>query len=175
MLTSRILQLELGRVAGDLGLDDALDGPVGCAHDAPVPARVVEHHGRHRRRGPARARAPARARRSSPRLINGWSPLSTIAVAPGSMYCAAAWTASAVPRGSLLDRHLGRAVERLLEPPLRPVDDHHHAGAGLVRGGDGPLDHRPPAQRVQQLRRGGAHPGALPRGKDDDDGRLTTR
>ena len=87
------------------------------------------------------------------------------------MCAAAALTASAVPARLLLDGDHHVAVQRRLEPALGRVDDHDLAGAGLPRGRDRPGDHRPPAQRVQQLLHRGAHASPLPRGKDDDDGR----
>ena len=84
----------------------------------------------------------------------------------------AALTASAVPRGCSWTASSTSVVERpRFEPPLGRVDDHDLAGAGLPRRRDRPVDHRPPAQRVQQLRRRGAHARALPGGEDDDDGR----
>ena len=50
-LTSRIASSSARRVAGDLGLHDALDAAVGGAHDAAVAARVRELHRGQRRRG----------------------------------------------------------------------------------------------------------------------------
>ena len=67
----------------------------------------------------------------------------------------------------LLDRDLDVVGQVLGEPPLRVVDDDDPLGAGRARGEQRPQDHRPPADRVQDLGQRGAHPGPLARGEDD--------
>ena len=59
-------ELLLGRVAGGLRLDHALDAPLGVADDAPVAGRVLELHARDRRGG-AGLRVRRRRARRSPR------------------------------------------------------------------------------------------------------------
>ena len=48
LLISWIASSLVGRIAGGLRLDDALDVAVGVAHDAAVAGRIGEDHGRHR-------------------------------------------------------------------------------------------------------------------------------
>ena len=47
------------------------------------------------------------------------------------------------------------------------VDDDDSVGAGAERGGDRPADERAPAERVEHLRKLGAHARALAGGEDD--------
>ena len=105
-------------------------------------------------------------------VISGQSPLSTIT--GGVRIDVRRSRPDRVGRAARLAPGRRRSTppsSAALEPALGPVDDDDLAGAGLARRRHRPRDHRPPAQRVQQLRRGGAHARALPRGEDDDDRR----
>ncbi len=164
------LKLERGRVARRLGLDHALHGPIGRAHNAPVTAGVIERHRRHRRGRPfalVRPREPAQRLGADQRHVAVDHDHRRAGVDLGrgrpDRIGRPAWL--------LLDGDVDVAVQCGREVALGPVDDDHLAGPGLARGGDGPFDHRPAAHGVQQLRRGGAHACALPRGKDYDNGR----
>src|SRR6185437_16943592 len=79
------------------------------------------------------------------------------------------------PARLLLDRERDVGVERRLEATIGVVDDDDPAGAGIARGDYRPGNHRPAADRMQELGRAGSHPGPLARGKDDDDWRSHAR
>ena len=163
-------RLLLGRrVAGRLGLHHPLDAALRVAHDAPVAARVLELHRRHRGR---RAALLVGARERGDRLGGDQRHVAVEhehgGVGVDLVRRRADGVAGAV--GLLLDRHLDVLGQRLGERALRPVDDHDPAGARLAGRGDRPLDHRAPAQRMQHLRHRRAHPGPLARGEDQDGG-----
>ena len=158
-----------GRVARRLRLDDALDAAVGRADHAPVARRVLELHRRHRRR---RAALLVCVGERGDRLGGDQRHVAVehehgvvgADVARGRAHRVAG------PVGLLLHRELHAVGERTLEPPLRPVDHHDPPGPGLLRGVDRPADDRPPADRVQDLRRVGLHTRALARGEDQHGG-----
>ena len=163
-------ELLLGRVAGRLGLHDALDAAVGGADDAAVAGRVVELHRRERRGGAGL-------------LVGGDEPGDRLArdqrhvavdhqrPAPSGRSvrgggdrvarsrAARAWIATSTSSGRC------SASRR-----LRVVDHDHPLGPGLARGVQRPEDHGAPADRVQDLGERGAHPGPLARGEDDHGG-----
>ena len=163
-------QLELGRVAGRLGLDDALDRAVRRPHHPPVPARVLEHRRGERRRRP---RAGVRLGQPSQRLgrdqrvigVQHDDRVSRIDVPRRRL------DRIGRPTRLLLHRHRHLAVQRRLQRPVGPLDHDHLPGAGRAGSRHRPGDNRPATDLVQQLRRRGAHPRTLPRGEDHDDRR----
>ncbi len=104
-------------------------------------------------------------------MISGTSPLSTTTVLVGVDLIGGGPDRIGGSQRPLLDRQHGAVSDHIREPALGGVDDDDLLRARVSRGRHRPIDHRPPAQRVQQLRNVGAHPRALPRGEDDDDGR----
>ena len=166
------VELELARVARRLGLDHPLDRPVGRSDDAAVAARVVEHDRRDRagRTGAGVVLDEAVKRRGSDQRHvavdhdHGFRARDRWDRGPDRVRCS---------QRPLLHRQLNVLcpVERRLEPPLGRVDDDDLRGARRARSRHGPLDDRPPAQRVQKLLGRRAHPSSLPGSKDHDDGR----
>ena len=158
-----------GRVARHLRLDDALDATVGRADHAPIAGRVLELHRRHRRR---RAALLVRLRERGDRLGGDQRHVAVehehgvvgADVARGRAHGVAG------PVGLLLHRELDAVGQLTLEPPLRPVHHHDPPGPRLLRRPDRPADDRPPADRVQDLRRVGLHARALARGEDQHGG-----
>ena len=143
--------------------------PSDGAHDAPVAGRVLELHRRHRRR---RAALLVRPREPGDRLGGDQRHIAVEhehrvagADVPGGR---AHGVAGAV--GLLLHGELDTVGQPALEPAPRAVHDHDPPCPGLLRGPDRPADHRPPADRVQDLRRVGAHARALARGEDQHGG-----
>ena len=158
-----------GRVAGLLRLDDALDAAVGRPDDAAVAARVLELHRRHRGRGAALL---VRLRERGDRLGGDERHVAVEhehGVVRADLVGGGAHGVAGAVR-LLLDRHLDAVGQRVGELALRPVDDHDAAGAGFARGGDRPLDHRAPADRVKDLGQVRAHAGALARSEDQHGG-----
>ena len=163
-------QLELGRVAGRLRLDHALDRAVRRPHHSPVATRIVEH-----RRGERRRRARARVRLGQPgqrlglnqRVVgvqhdDGVGPVDLLRRRLDRIRR---------PTRLLLDRHRHVAVQQRLQRPVGTFDHDHLAGAGRPGSRHRPGDNRPATDLVEQLRRRGAHPRTLPRGEDHDDRR----
>jgi hypothetical protein len=161
--------LLLARVAVGLRLDDPLDAAVGRPHDPAIAPRVIEHGGQDRRGGSGggvvavqpgdRARADQRqiAVQDDHRVAAGDQAGGCL----DGVGCAARL---------FLDDDLDGLVEVIAERLRWCVDDDHARGAGLPRGRDRPGDHRRTADRVQELRRPGAHPRSLAGGEDHDDG-----
>ena len=163
-------RLLLGRrVAGRLGLHHPLDAALRVAHDAPVAARVLELHRRHRGR---RAALLVGARERGDRVGGDQRDVAVEHEHGGAGVDLVGRRADGVAGAVrlLLDRHLDVLGQRVGQRALRPVDDHDPAGARLAGRGDRPLDHRAPAQRMQHLRYRRAHPGPLARGEDQDGG-----
>ena len=165
------VELEIGRVAR---------APWSRPHARPSrrararPGR--SRRGRRARRWPSSRRRPDRSCASASSrivsgVISGTSPARTITVASGSMYSAAALTASAVPRGSCWTATTAVPSSDASSAPVGAVDDHDPPRARRARRRDRPAEHRPPTQCVQQLGSRGAHARALPRGEDDNNGR----
>ena len=67
-----------------------------------------------------------------------------------------------------LDDGLGAVGQACAQVVLGPDDDEHTPGARLARGVNRPRDHRPPRDRVEDLRDRGAHARSLARGHDQD-------
>ena len=163
------LELLGRRVAGRLGLGHAQHRAVAVADDAPVGARLVELHRRHRGR---RAAALVRLDQGLERLggeqrdvaVDDHDRRRRIEQRGGGRH--------GVARALrlLLDRDLDALGQMVLEPPLRVVDHDHPPGPGVARRLHRPRDQRSPAQRVEDLRRCGAHAGALAGGEDHDGG-----
>ena len=159
-------ELLRGRVAGGLRLDDALDVAVVVAHDAAVAGRVVEHHRRHRGGGAVLGVRPHERASIAAGVTSGTSPGSTRTASSASICPAAAWTAPPVPSGSGCTTRVtpsGSLPSSGWRPSRRPRRGRRRP----QRGGDRPADERAPAERVQHLRKLGAHAGALAGGEDD--------
>ncbi len=163
------VQLTLGRVAGDLGLDHALDRPVGSTDDAPVPARVGEHRGDDGRGGTV---APV----GLDERAEGVSlDQRHVAVEHDHGRCGIDVLRRRLegiggPPRPFLNRNLYPRPEQRLQAAIGGIDDHDLGGTSAPRGLHRPFDHRPPAQGMEQLRGRRAHSRALPSGEDDDDG-----
>ena len=69
-----------------------------------------------------------------------------------------------------LDGGLDARGQPPVERPVGTLDDDYALRARPAGGGDGPVDHRAPAEVVQHLGGGRAHAGPLPGGHDDDGG-----
>ncbi len=148
------------RVAGRLRLDDTVDAPVRRSDHPPVAGRVVEGHGHDRRR---RAGLGVRSGQIMDRLR---PQQGHVAVEHDHRLGALEVLERRAHRVGgaarlVLDRHRDVVIERGREPPARPVDHDDRRRAGLARRRHRPADHRPPAERVQELRHRGAHPRAL--------------
>ncbi len=143
-------ELGLGRVAGGLRLDDALDVAVGAAEHAAVAARVLELHRRQRRggagllvRGDDRGDRLARDQRHvAVQHDHGALPDRSGRPRPRRRRRSRAAAAGSPPRRR-------RAGARRAAAWI--VDDDHPLRSGLARGEQRPQDHRSPADRVQDL------------------------
>ena len=158
------LGLDLVRV---LGLDDPLDVAVGVADDAPVGRRVVEldrHHGRAGAGGVVGLEQLGDDLGVDQRVVAGEDD-DGLGVAD-DVVRGADGAAGAVGLG--LDHGLGALGQAGREVAVGRDDHRHPLGAGLARGEHGPGDHRPAADRVQDLGQRGAHARALARGHDQD-------
>ena len=67
--------------------------------------------------------------------------------------------------------HLEAAVEALRNALARASNADDAVRAGLLGGGGHPQHHRPAANRMQHLRKRGAHPGPMA-GRHDQDGQV---
>jgi hypothetical protein len=147
------VELQLGRVARGLGLDDPHHGPVGTTHDPPVAGRILEHDGRDRRR---RARACMSLRESVDRLRTDQRHIAVdhhYRVGRPDV-CGRRPDRVGGAKRLLLDCDRDVAVKRGLESPLGSIDHHDPLGSRRPGGGHRPRDHRTTAQRVQQLGHG---------------------
>ena len=166
---------ELGVVGVGL-LDDAIDDAVGVADDAPVPRGVVELGGEDRRRGVGEAVLGGQRGEgvgSQQRRVAGEDEdvVFGVEIEAG----AGEADAGGVPGPEalvLLDELEGDLggellLDGLADPFGAVADDDDDPGEREL---DEPVedveDHRAAAQRVQHLRRLGAHPGALAGGED---------
>ena len=168
VLTSAIASSSVGRVARALRLDDALHPAVGVADDAAVPARVLERHRDDRRRGAGGAVGVderAQRRRGDERRIAVEDEHGRVAV--DLVRGREQRTAGPVRLG--LHREHDAVRQAPVERAVGRADDDDLRGAGLERGGDGPVDHRPAADVVEHLRRARAHARSLA-GRQDHDG-----
>ena len=171
VLISRIASSSARDAVGVLGLDDPLDVAVGVADDRGRRrrgrrARPSSPSPRRRRRGGSRA-----GRRSISAETSGWSPERTTTVSESRDQVERGAHGAAGAVGLRLDRRSrcrragpaerSRSGETITRDP---------PGAGLARGEHRPGDHRPPADRVQDLRQRGAHARALAGGHDQDGG-----
>ena len=82
----------------------------------------------------------------------------------------AASTAPPVPSGSGCDGGLDAVGQAAVEVASGRGDDDDALGPRLAGGDHRPADHRPPAELVQDLGRGGPHPRPLSGGHDDGGG-----
>jgi hypothetical protein len=155
-----------GRVAGDLGLGDPLDGSVAVADHAPVAGRVVELHRGERGGG---VQLVVRGDGGRDRLARDQRHVAVHDDDGRAGVDAARRGGDGVagPARLLLDHGLDAVGQVLGEQPLGVVDDDHPRRPGLACREQRPLDQRPPADRVQDLGQRGAHPGPLTRGEDD--------
>ena len=165
--------LELRGVARRLRLDHALDRAVGRPHHPAVAARVIEHRRRQRRR---RARAGVRLGQPGQRLrvdqrmirVQHDHRVRRLDLRHRRLH--------GISRAQRLrlHRHRHLAVEHGRQRPVGPLDHDHLPRAGSAGSRHRPGDHRPATHLVEQLRRSGAHPRALPGSKNDNDRRGHT-
>ena len=154
-----------------LVLPDAHDAPVAVVEDASVARGIVGRGGEQRerraRRRPRVGEGPQRRRGNARNIAVRDHHLGHVVV-DGGESCA-----HGVGRSPLLGLHgeanrVAEAGAHGLDHLLASVshDHHHRVGARVARSLDGPHDQRRPRGRVQHLREGGLHAGALPRGQD---------
>ena len=153
---------------GVLRLDDALDVVVLVADDAAVGGRV-EQVGCES----VAAAAPLLVRRDEAadrvggdeRMVAGedHEGLPGVDVLARREHRGAGALAGRLGRGDYAVR------QRVLDTLAGPDDGDDALGAGVLRSGDGPMEHRPPADRVQNLRSLRPHPSSMA-GRHDEHG-----
>ncbi len=162
---------ELGRVdpSGGLGLDDPLERPVGRTDHPAVPGGVELVGREHRRRRPrtgVRRDELGDQLGGDQRVVPGQGEHRAGPVEPLARGADRRAGALAL---DLLDR-LDAGRESLGHAVTRPGYAYHASGAGLLRGADHPVQHRPSADRVEHLRKRRAHARPAPGGHDQSGG-----
>jgi hypothetical protein len=159
------------RVARHLRLDDPRHAAVAGPDDASVSRRVVQLHRGERR---ARPRLGVERQERGDRLGGDERHVAVDDEhrAVVALVQERGGGRHRVARPTRLGLHGDLDVRRevLLEPPLRVVHHDHAPGARVAGRRERPQQHRPPADRVQDLRLRGPHPGSLARGEEHDRG-----
>ena len=152
-------------VGGVALLDDPGDAP-GLSEDPPIAPRLIDDRGQHGGRGPGRAvvchqafdRGPGQERRVTGQHDDRPAPAQRLGLLER--------VAGAEAIALLHELHVG--AEQMREIADVRADDHHEPIGHGTRYPERVRDERAPAEPVKHFGQAGAHPLALPRGKDDN-------